>query len=131
MRQEEINEICNKIISDGKKPFALIYTSGELKTRPESGWDIFNADGYPEIREIFDSEERTSERLKELGEIYCNKTRSFAGIKFFDCYGYITCGLTDESEEGYSWGIDFDKLIDASPAPGRNWKRRNKDENFF
>lgn len=117
MKQEKINEICNKIVAEGKKPYALVYTSGEMKTRPESGWDIFNADEYPEIIEIFDSEERMRERLKELGELYCQEMRSFAGIKFFDCHGYIACGLADEPEEGDCWDIDFNNLIDASPAP--------------
>lgn len=117
MKQEKINEICNKIAAEGKKPFALVYTSGEMKTRPADGWDIFNADTLPEIREIFDSEERARERLKECGEMSCKASSGFSGVKFFDCRAFMICGMVDEFEDGESWAIDFDKLIEASPAP--------------
>ena len=117
MKQEKINEFCNKIVADGKAPFALAYTSGEMKTRPQDGWDVFNADTMPEIQEIFDSEEKARERLKECGTMYCIESRGSSGTKFFDCHAFLICGLIDECEDGESWNIDFDKLIDASPAP--------------
>ena len=117
MKQEKINEICNKIVADGKKPFALVYTSDEMKTRPQDGWDVFNADTMPEIQEVFDSEERARERLEECGSMYCKESRGCSGVKFFDCRAFLICGLLDEFEDGENWDIDFDKLIDASPAP--------------
>lgn len=117
MKQEKINEICNKIAAEGKKPFALVYTSGEMKTRPASGWDVFNADTLPEIQEIYDNEHQARKKLDEFGATYCKEMRGAGSIKFFDCYAYIVCGLVDEFEDGECWDIDFDKLIDASPAP--------------
>lgn len=117
MKQNEINRICNEITAEGKKPFALVHTSKEMKTRPGDGWDVFNADPSPEIQEIFDSEERARERLKECGAMFCKASSGFSGVKFYDCSAFLICGLVDEFEDGESWGIDFDRLIDASPAP--------------
>lgn len=117
MKQEKINEICNGITAEGKAPFALVYTAGEMKTRPKDGWDVFNADTLPEIQEIYDSEEKARERLKECGSMYCIESRGSSGVKFFDCHAFLICGLVDEFEDRESWNIDFDKLIDASPAP--------------
>lgn len=117
MNQYKINEICNKIAADGKKPFALVYTSGEMKNCPADGWDVFNADTLPEIQEIFDSEEKARERLKECGSMYCKESRGCSGVKFFDCHAYLICSLVDEFEDGENWDINFDNLIDASPAP--------------
>lgn len=120
MKQEKINETCNKIIAEGKKPFALVYTSGEMKTRPADGWDVFKADTLPEIQEIFDSEEKARERLKECGATFCKASSGFSGVKFFDCRAFLICGMVDEFEDGENWDIDFDNLIDASPAPEEN-----------
>ena len=117
MTQEKINKLCNKIVAEGKAPFALVCTSGEMKTRPQDGWDVFNADTLPEIQEIFESEEKARERLEECGSMYCTESRGCSGVKFFDCHAFLICGLVDDFEDGESWNIDFDKLIDASPAP--------------
>ena len=117
MKQEKINELCNKIVAEGKAPFALVCTSGEMKTRPQDGWDVFNADALPEIQEIYDSEEKARERLKECGSMYCKESRSSSGVNFFDCRAFLICGIVDEFEDGESWNINFDNLIDASPAP--------------
>lgn len=117
MKQEKINELCNKIVAEGRAPFALVYMSGEMETRPKDGWDVFNADTMPEIQKIFDSEEKARERLKECGSMYCKSSKGPYGVKFFDCHAFLICGLVDEFDDGESWNINFDNLIDASPAP--------------
>lgn len=117
MKQKKINEICNEITAEGKKPYALVYTTDEMKSRPADGWDVFNADTFPVVEEIFDSEEKARERLKECGSTFCQESRGAHGIKFFDCRAFLICAMVDEFEDGDGWNIDFDKLIDASPAP--------------
>lgn len=126
MKQNKINEICNRITAEGKKPFALVYTNDEMKTRPADGWDVFIADTLPEIQEIFDSEEKARERLKECGATFCQESRGAHGIRFFDCRAFLICGMVDEFEDGESWNVDFDNLIDASPAPEKD--EQNEEE---
>lgn len=119
LNQDEINEQCNKIKSEGKTPFALVYNSAEMKKRPINGAEIFfdAGDIYPEIREIFDNIDDAKKKLAENGAFYCNPSSSYGNYKFFSCYAYAIFEMIDNDDDGEYWDVDYSTCWDVSPAP--------------
>ena len=59
--------------------------------------------------------DKALDMLAAQGPLSANPFKSPAGM-FYDCSGFVVCGLIDEFEEGEDWCIDTDDIIDDSPS---------------
>lgn len=117
MNNEDLKRKCNALAEQGITPYGLIKTSKELKTRPNSVGDIFEKDEYPEIVEVFDSAEAATKAVEEQGTA-CISYFSYGGGKGYCCCGYFAAGLLDLDEDGETWEIDFDEILNVeTPVP--------------
>lgn len=111
LTKAEINKICNEIIKNGGKPYALVKVSAEMHEKPNDSLDIFYNDTMPQVVEIMYGENEAIQTLAAKGDFSCAEFNSPAGT-FYDCTGYIVCGMADEFEEGEDWSINTDEILD-------------------